>query len=104
MIDRTVILDTMLQRARKLPVGHGFEVLTYKRNRGMAVVRTGEDSFDVLEHGYSDERFEDVCEARLKKLCKTLLRREFPRSTKVRLYQLGEFDEAVWRDTRRKVL
>ncbi len=104
MIDKTVILDTLMQRLDKLPSGHALEVLTYKRNRGLVLVRTSQDSFQVLEHGYNEERFDNVPRGKLKKLCKTLLKREFPRSTKVRLYQLGEFDEQQWRDTQRKVL
>lgn len=104
MINMTVILDTLLRRCQKLPLGHGVEVLTYKRNRGLALVRQDEDTYLVLEHGYNEERFEDVPASKLKKLCKTLLKREFPRSTKARLYQLGEFHENAWRDTQRKVL
>lgn len=103
MIDKTTIQKTLIQRLEKLPQGHAVEIVTYKRNRGAVFVRHKE-GFMIIEHGYNEERFEDVPLSRVEKMLKTLLKREFPRSTKIRLYTLGEFDEAAWRDTRRKVL
>ena len=104
MIDLSVIQETLLQRLQKLPPGHAVEVLTYKRNRGAAFVRMTVDSFLILEHGYNEERFDGVAQDQLKKLCKSIFKREFPRSTKVRLYNLGAFDEETWRNTRRKTI
>ncbi len=104
MIDKTQILPALLRRLARLPEGHAVELLTYKRNRGMTLVRRGGDAFLVLEYGYLEQRFPDVPMDKLEKLCKTVLKREFPRSTKVRLYLLGMFDEDAWRNARRKVI
>jgi hypothetical protein len=104
MIDKTVIVETLLQRLAKLPIGEYLDMRTYKRNRAVIFVRQDEDTFLVIEEGFERQRFESVPRARLKKLIKTLLQREFPRSTKIRVYTMGRFDEETWRAMNRKVL
>ena len=54
------------------------------------VVKKEEDRFLVKENGYRKEDFM-TDSGKIKKLLKTLLKREFPRSRKVRLYALGEY-------------
>ena len=44
----------------------------------------------VIEDGYFKDRFL-IKPDKLKKLLKTLLKREFPRSKKIRLYVMGKF-------------
>jgi hypothetical protein len=81
MIDFGAALPTALSRLKKLPEGGVLELLTFKRDRGVAVRRT-EGRFEVREFGFRDEiAYED--EAGLKKRLKTVLKREFPRSNKV---------------------
>jgi hypothetical protein len=52
----------------------------------------------------SQERFEKVPMKKIKKLFKTLLKKEFPRSTKIRVYNMGEYNEETAENTQRKVL
>ncbi|MBG0789468.1 MAG: hypothetical protein H0S80_03105 [Desulfovibrionaceae bacterium] len=89
MIDRATAVETVLRKLAKLPVGHAVDLRTYKRNRSVVIRRAGDDDFDVVENGFHKERFR-VDAAKMKKLLKTLLKREFPRSTKIRLYDLGQ--------------
>lgn len=93
MINKTNILDTVLERLPKLPVGHYLDVRTYKRNRYVLFVKQSDEMYLVVQNGYEQARFEDVPFKKVRKLFKTLLKKEFPRSTKVRLYTMGEYDE-----------
>ena len=88
MIDKATALETILRKLKKLPIGHAIDMRTYKRNRSVVIKRIGNDEFDVVEKGFFEDRFL-VPLARMKKLLKSLLKKEFPRSTKIRLYDLG---------------
>lgn len=89
MIDKATAIPTILTRLKKLPIGHAIDLRTYKRNRSVAIARVGEDEFDVVQKGFHEDRFL-VPLSKMKKLLKNLLKKEFPRSTKMRLYDLGE--------------
>jgi hypothetical protein len=88
MLDKATALPALLRKLDKLPRGHALDLRTYKRNRSVLVRRVGEDDFAVAEDGFHREDFR-VPFSGLKKLLKTLLKREFPRSTKIRVYDLG---------------
>ena len=103
MIDKIRILDVVRERLGGLPVGHYLELRTYKRNRSVLIVKRGEDDLLVLQRGYDEARYE-VPPQKLPKLLKGLLKKEFPRSHKVRLYTPGVFDEVTALSTDRKIL
>jgi len=88
-------IDTAIKRVlllvAKIEPPRGVEMLTYKRNRGIAVIRLGEDSFLVRERGYAEQELR-VCMADLARVLKAMAKREFPRSRQVRLYQLESPD------------
>lgn len=91
MIDKATAIDTVLAKLKKLPTGHAIDLRTYKRNRSIIIRRAEEDRFDVIQNGYEQERYSETLK-KMRKLLKTLLKKEFPRSTKIRLYNLGEAD------------
>jgi|WetSurSiteA1Bulk_404760.scaffolds.fasta_scaffold01554_7 hypothetical protein len=103
MIDNTAIMETILERVRKLPEGHYLDVRTYKRNRYVFIVKQREEEFVIIEHGYADNRFTIRAE-KLKKELTTIFRREFPRSHKIRLYTMGKFADEEALTIRRKIL
>ncbi|MFW5734545.1 MAG: hypothetical protein ACOCWR_05745, partial [Oceanidesulfovibrio sp.] len=84
-------------RLVKLPVGDALDMRTYKRNRSVVLHKTGDDSFTAMQDGYEQAVYRDVSAKKLKKLLKTLLKKEFPRSTKIRLYTLEAFDPTAER-------
>ncbi|RQD65399.1 MAG: hypothetical protein D5R98_03580 [Desulfonatronovibrio sp. MSAO_Bac4] len=104
MIAKSNIIPAVLERLQSLPVGHYLDVRTYKRNRYVFFVKKNEDSFLIIENGFFQDRFEDVPFKKIKKLFKTLLKKEFPRSTKIRVYNMGEFDEQTADNVERKIL
>ena len=103
MIDKTKIIDTVCERLKKLPVGHYIDLKTYKRNRTVIIVKIDEKKLLVVEDGYFKDRF-IIKSDKLKKLLKTLLKKEFPRSKKIRLYVMGKFVDEDALNTKRKVL
>ena len=103
MIAKTAILTMVLERIKKMPVGHYLDLRTYKRNRSVIVVKKADDDFLVIEDGYGQEEFR-VEPGKLRRLLKTLLKKEFPRSRKVRLYSMGEYSPDKVKDNLRKVI
>ena len=76
----------ILEILRGLSPGEGLEVLSYKRNRGILILRE-EDSFLVRERGYLEET-RRASEPELPRILKSAIRREFPRSRRLRLYRV----------------
>ena len=103
MIDKTKIVDTVFERLPKLPENHYLDLRTYKRNRSVIIVKKADEDLLVIQDGYEKQRFK-IKVAKLKKLLKTLLKKEFPRSNKIRLYTMGEFDETEAAEIKRKIL
>jgi len=89
MIDKATAIPTIMNKLKKLPVGHAIDLRTFKRNRSVVIARVDDDSFDVVQKGFGEDRFL-IPLSKMKKLLKNLLKKEFPRSTKMRLYDLGE--------------
>lgn len=86
------VLRNTLQKLKKLNPPQGIELLSYKRNRSVAVLLLDENKILVRERGYRDE--EQVIENfLLPKYLKKLIKYEFPRSRKVRMYQVDSPQE-----------
>ena len=104
MIDKNSAVSIILERLDKLPPAHCLEIRTYKRNRRVLFLRVGENAWDVHQDGFDKDFFEGVALEKMRKLIQNLLRKEFPRSTKIRIYALGPCDptDAITRE--RKVL
>jgi hypothetical protein len=85
MLDITTLIPTVIARLKALAVGDCIDLRTYKRDRSVVIIRTSPDSFKVIEDGFfKDEMEADI--AKMPKLLKALVKKEFPRSNKVRLY------------------
>jgi len=86
------VLHIVLQKLEKLKQPQGIELLSYKRNRSIAVLLLGDNTFLVRERGYREEE-QAIGKAGLAKYLKLLIKYEFPHSRKVRLYQLENHRE-----------
>ncbi|MBF0368991.1 MAG: hypothetical protein HQL52_05970 [Magnetococcales bacterium] len=89
MIPITTVIPTVMSRLKKLPLGHGLDLRTYKRNRSVLIIREAEEKLSVIQNGFGQERFE-TSTSNLPRLLKKLLKKEFPRSNKVRIYSVDE--------------
>ncbi len=94
MNDKASIIPTVLEKINKLEIGQCLDMRTFKRNRSVAIVCIAKDCFNVVERGFHEENWENLTAEKVKKLLKTLLKREFPRSNKIRLYTLDSFKDA----------
>lgn len=103
MIDKDKIIETVMTKLEKLPVEHYLDLRTYKRNRSLVIVKKSEDNFLIIEDGYFREKHY-LRSDKLKKSLKTLLKKEFPRSNKIRLYVMGKFSEETVKNAHRKIL
>lgn len=85
-------IDSALNRTiialLKLPQDAGIEILSYKRDRGLSILRLSEDEFQVVERGYYKQELR-LGTGELAKALKIMIKREFPRSRKVRVYNLA---------------
>jgi hypothetical protein len=103
MIDKTKIIDAVTERLKNLPTGHYLDLRTYKRNRSILIVKMDEDDLLIIEDGFFKERFR-INSDKLRKLLSALLKKEFPRSHKIRLYAMGRFMEKEMQNIKRKIL
>jgi hypothetical protein len=103
MIDKDKIIETVIAKLKKLPLDHYLDLSTYKRNKSIAVIKKSEEDFLIIEDGYCRERFH-LKPDKLKKTLKILLKKELPRSYKIRLYLMGQFSEEEAQNTSRKIL
>ncbi len=86
-------LRKVLNSLKKAQEGSGLEMLSYKRNRGITVLKESPDSFVLRERGY--ENREISCTSKeLQRHLKAMMKREFPRSRKVRIYMLADPSQA----------
>ncbi len=74
---------------KNCPVGGGLEIMSYKRNRTVAVILKEPEKILVLENGYKVRDFEFSRDNLFKKL-KPIFKREFPRSRKLRLFKFND--------------
>ena len=79
-------LDRVFQILKKTPTSQGVEILSYKRNRGITIIKQ-DDYYRVSERGHHSR--DCVSEPdQLPKLLKNMIKKEFPRSRKLRIYRL----------------
>jgi hypothetical protein len=87
----TLIADCLRTLKQMQPPG-GIELLSYKRNRGIAIIKKDNQLLEIREHGYEEQVIELTSE-KLEKELKTMIKREFPRSRKVRLTKFTDPQE-----------
>ncbi len=82
MLDIKSFTRTPVEKLKKMKIGDRMELLTYKRDRKVLIVKMGEEIYDVFEDGFETVNFISIENAHLAKLLKQLQRIEFPRSNK----------------------
>lgn len=82
MIDINHFRKTPIDRLKNLKDGDKIELLTYKKDRKVTLIKTGDQSCTVVEEGFDIRTFINVEKTKLSKLLKQLQQSEFPRSKK----------------------
>ncbi len=103
MIAKETFIDILLKKLKIIPVGHYYDVRSYKRDRGFYIIKSQEDEYCILERGFFDEEFVSDFKG-LDSIFKKLLKREFPRSHKLRIYNMGEINECIFKKPKRKTI
>ena len=92
LVNVEIVYAELTHYLKKCPLGSGMEIMSYKRNRTIAVIKTDTDLYRVVEKGYVQQEWAarfDQLEKKLKKAMK----REFPRSRKIRLHKFENVEE-----------
>lgn len=87
----TVIRET-IHTLKETANGGGIEIMSYKRNRTIAVIIVNKKQCTIREKGYLDDE-ELICIDMLHKNLKKRIKREFPRSRKLRLVKFAHISE-----------
>ena len=82
MLDIKNFTRTPIEKLKKMKIGDKMELLTYKRDRKVVIVKIGEEICNVLEDGFEVVEYSAIENSQLSKLLKQLQRIEFPRSNK----------------------
>jgi hypothetical protein len=92
LINRESVIPKIMTTLARMSPPQGVEILSYKRNRGVDVLLCPGETIRVREHGYGEEEFEVAADS-LERLLKTLIKKEFPRSRKLRVSQISGPEE-----------
>lgn len=92
LINVESVLLSVKQHLKKCSEGEGIEIMSYKRNRSIAVIALDGSKFEILEKGYVEARYQ-VEQSELDKKMKVLLKREFPRSRKLRIFKFTAVEQ-----------
>lgn len=84
MLDISAAIPIISKKLKDLPVGDGLDLRTYKRDRSLVILKSSDTEYRIIEEGFAKQEFVIPAE-KLGKTMKTLLKKEFPRSNKVRV-------------------
>jgi 16S rRNA C1402 (ribose-2'-O) methylase RsmI len=92
LVNIATLYYDVIQHLKKIRFPGGIELLSYKRNRSIAILVQEDETLLLKESGYKE--LETLTSpAKLAKDLKVMVKREFPRSRKVRLVKLSHPDE-----------
>ena len=92
LVNITSVTATVKRELKKIAAPGGIELLSYKRNRTIAIIKKDNATVEIRERGYEEQDFE-ISADKLNKELKTLIKREFPRSRKLRLFKFSDPEE-----------
>ena len=84
IVDKTTVIQTVQRRLQKMAIGDSLTLLTWKKDRSVRLTLLENGNIEAHESGFVAQTIL-VRPDRLRKVLKTLLKREFPRSHKIRL-------------------
>ncbi len=85
-------LSDTIRFLKSISAGGGIELMSYKRNRTIAVIVLENGNYLVRERGYL-ENDEEIPADLLQKHLKKRMKHEFPRSRKIRLFKFRKASE-----------
>ncbi|PJE80189.1 hypothetical protein CI610_00841 [invertebrate metagenome] len=86
MLEKHNLMIEVRRNIDALKVGDLIDIRSYKRNRSVVIYREEEDKYVLLEKGFYEQEVIGDSQQMLYTL-KRSIKKEFPRSNKVRIYQ-----------------
>lgn len=87
MLDISAAVPIISKKLKDLPIGEGLDLRTYKRDRSLVILKSSGTEYRIIENGFAKQEFVIPAD-KLAKTMKSLLKKEFPRSNKVRVTAL----------------
>ncbi|WP_297631598.1 hypothetical protein [uncultured Clostridium sp.] len=84
MVDLSNFIDFTFIKLKRLDVNQGVSILTFKKDRKVSVMKR-ENCYDVIEDGFFKETFTNLDDKEVRKLLKSMVKKEFPRSNRLHL-------------------
>lgn len=84
MVDISNFIDFTFIKLKHLSVGKGVCLLTFKKDRKVTIIKN-ESTYTLYEDGFFQETFSNLDDKKLKKLLKSMIKKEFPRSNRLHL-------------------
>ena len=82
MLDIKNFTKVTLEKLKKFNTGDQLELLTYKKDRKIIIMKTDYSKFNIIEDGFEYKKFENIDIKNLEKILNKLKKIEFPRSNK----------------------
>lgn len=92
MIDKDKVITNVFNKLKSMELNTYIDLRTYKRNRSLIIIKISENEIRFIQNGYEKNDY-IVRTEKLDQELKKILKKEFPRSNKVRLYSMGEYNE-----------
>jgi hypothetical protein len=88
MLNKDNCIPIIILKLKKIKIGEKIELRPYKRNRSVLIEKLENNYFRITENGFFQDVFE-ISSKELNRILKKILKREFPRSHKIRVYHLA---------------
>lgn len=82
MLDIKNFTKVTLEKLKKFNTGDQLQLLTYKKDRKIIIMKTDYSKFHIIEDGFEYNEFKNIDIKNLEKILKKLKKIEFPRSNK----------------------
>ncbi|CEN23405.1 hypothetical protein [Paraclostridium sordellii] len=82
MLDIKNFTKVTLEKLKKINTGDQLELLTYKKDRKIIIMKTDYSKFHIIEDGFEYNEFKNIDIKNLEKILKKLKKIEFLRSNK----------------------
>ncbi len=92
LINKSAIIHYTLRELLKLPPSNSVGLYSYKRNRKVLLHNLSDEEFLVKVDGYAVSE-KKIKKNSIEKELRTIVKREFPRSRKIRFYKFSDIDD-----------
>ncbi|WP_252177808.1 hypothetical protein [Endozoicomonas sp. 4G] len=103
MLEKSNLLTEIGRMLPSMTIGECLDIRSYKRNRIIVICRKEVDRYLLIENGFSQQSMTGH-EVYILKALKKVIKKEFPRSNKLRIYREGVTDPYALSTLKRKTL